>query len=251
MGTTTSNRSFIGGGTIYLREKGADAGLQSVGNSDDFSFAINEDKKSQRNFQQAGGGNIASQSAITDVTATINGLSFQPNALAIALRSLVNTVAASAVVAEVGKGYLNSFMKFAKIPDMASAVTITNTGAAVTYIEGTDYFLKNTGIFIPATGSAITDKLALEYTYTSLESYNIQGITRAAVEYEIVFDGVNDADNGKAVAVQCHKVKFSPSSALALISEDYGSLPMNFEVLADTDKNGTSISQYFSVEMAA
>lgn len=250
MSNKTRNRSFIGGGTIYLREVGVAAGLQSVGNSDDLSFAINEDKKTQRNFQQQGGGNISAQSAISDVTATLNGLSFQLNSLAVALRSLVNTVAASAVADEVGIGYLDSFVPFAKMPDMTAVVTVTGSSGTPTYVEGTDYNLKNTGIFIPD-GSNITDGLALEFTYTSVESYNIQGITKAAVDYEIYFDGFNDADNGKAVSVQCHKVKFSPSSALALISEDYGSLPMSFEVLADTTKDGSAESQYFSVNMVA
>lgn len=250
MSNETRNRSFIGGGTIYLREKDAAAGLRSVGNSDDLSFAIAEDKKSQRNFMQAGGGNIASQSAITDVTATLNGLSFAPNALAVALRSLVNTVTGGAVADEAAVGYVDSFVQFLKIPDMSQSVTVTGTGGTPTFTLGTDYQLKNTGIFIP-TGSTITDGLVLEFTYTALESYNVQGITKAAVEYEIYFDGFNDADNGKPVAVQCHKVKFSPASALALISEDYGSLPMTFEVLADTTKDGVAESQYFGVSMAS
>ena len=254
MSNETRNRSFIGGGKIYIKEVGALAAMLAVGNADNFTFAIAEDKKTQRNFTQKGGGNIASQSAITDVTATVNALSFQPNALAIALRSLVNTVTSGAVADEAHAAYKGGFLKLVKLPDVDTTVTVTGTGGTPTYVLGTDYTIGNAGIEITE-ASNIPDSVAgannIEVTYTAVESYNIEGITRAAVEYEIIFDGFNDADDGKTVAVTCHKVKFSPSSALDLISEDYGSLPLNFEVLADTDKDGSAESQYFKMEIQA
>ena len=250
MSNLTRNRSFIGGGTIYFKEVGAAAARLSIGNSDSFSFAINEDKKTQRNFTQKGGGNIASQSAITDVTASVNGLSFQPSTLAVALRSLVNTIAAVAVTAEPHAAYKNGFIPFNKLPDTDGTITVTGVGGTPVYVAGTDYQVKNAGILILDTGT-IADATAILVNYQSIEAYNIEGITRAAVEYEIFFDGFNDADNGKTVAVKCHKVKFSPSQALELISEDFGSLPLQFEVLADTSKDGSSESQYFVVNMAA
>lgn len=254
MSNETRNRSFIGGGKIFIREVGALAALLNVGNADSFTFAIAEDKKTQRNFQQKGGGNIASQSAITDVTATVNALSFQPRTLAIALRSLVNTVVAGAVAAEEQVAYVGGFVRLVKLPDIDSAITVTGLTGTPTYVLGTDYTIGNSGIQITE-ASSIPDSVGgaanIEVTYTAVESYNIQGITRAAVEYEILFDGFNDADDGKTVVVQCHKVKFSPSSALDLISEDYGTLPLNFEVLADTTKDGVAESQYFEMEMQA
>ena len=250
MSNETRNRSFIGGGKIYFKEVGAAAAMLEVGNADNFTFAIAEDKKTQRNFTQKGGGNIASSSAITDVTATINALSFQPSTLAIALRSLVNTVVAGAVADEAQIGYVGGFLRLAKLPDITQTITVTGTGGTPVFVLDTDFTVGNGGIVITE-GGAITDALVLEVTYTAVESYSIQGVTRAAVEYEILFDGFNDADDGKTVLVQCHKVKFSPSSALDLISEDYGSLPLTFEVLADTTKNGTSESQYFEMVMEA
>lgn len=249
MSNVTRNRSFILGGSMYLREKGAAAGMLNVGNASDLSLAINEDKKTQRNFQQAGGGNIASISAITDVTASVTVLSFQPSTLAVALRSLVNTVAATSIVSEAQTAYLEGFIELDAVPDLTTIV-VNDVGAVTTYVEGTDYEVKTDGIII-LEGSNIPDGDPIEVTYDSLESYTIEGITLSSVEYEVYFSGFNDADNGKAVGVKFHKVKFSPASALALISEDFGELPMEFEVLADTTKNGTSDSQYFNVKMTA
>lgn len=255
MSDKTRNRSFIGGGAVYFREVGSAKGFFPVGNCEELSFAINEDKKTQRNFMQPGGGNVASQSAITDVTATLTALSFQPETLALALRALVVTKTGSAVAGETHKAHQERFIKFDNLPDKSQSITVTNSGATVTYAEGTDYQIKQNGIWITENssiaGSETEAGADIVVNYTSQTSYSIQSITRAAVEYEIYFDGFNDADDGKQVAVTCHKVKFSPAQALGLITEDFASNAMNFEVLADTSKDGTSESQYFDIEMAA
>lgn len=256
MSNLNRNRSFIGGGKIYIREliSGVAKPLYPFGNADSFSFAIGEDKKTQRNFQQPGGGNIASQSAITDVTATINALSFQPGTLATALRSLVTTVASVAVAAEPAKAFKDAFIKLAKMPDSAQTITVTGVGGTPVYVVNTDYVVERGGLFIPE-GSNITtadtNNVGVDalVTYTSLATFKIEAMTQASVEYQLVFDGFNDADNGKPVGVVCHKIKFSPTQALDLISEDFGALPITFEILADDSITAGGESKFFSVEM--
>lgn len=254
------NRSFIGGGRISIRQLSTTPGVKypsfPFGNADSFSFAINEDKKTQRNFQTPGGGNIASQSSITDVTATINALSFQPNVLATALRSLVKLVPGGAVAAEDLTVFKLGSEQLAKVPDTAQAITITDATATTTYVAGTDYIIQGTSIFIPE-NSAITASdtnnqgVAVKVTYTSLETYEIEAITQASIEYELTFDGFNDADNGKPTIVKCHRIKFSPTQALDLISEDFAALPINFEVLADDSIIASDESKYFKVKMVS
>lgn len=256
MSNINRNRSFIGGGKIWIREIGSTVTPQFVqfGNADSFSFAISEDKKSQRNFQLTGGGNIASQSAITDVTATINGLSFQPRTLAVALRSVVNIVPSEVVVDEVKKVFAESITRLDALPDQTIEVVVKSSDGVTTYVKGTDYNVEYGCITIPE-GSTITASdttnvgVDVKVSYTSKEVFNIQGITKSAVEYELLFNGFNDGDNGKAVTVECHKIKFSPTQALELIGEDFGSLPVSFEVLADDTITDSAESQYFTVDM--
>lgn len=259
MGALTRNRSFIGGGKIWIREKDKNSTtpqMYAFGNADSFSFAINEDKKTQRNYQTPGGGNIASQSAITDVTASVNALSFQPRTLALALRSLVKTTAGASIADEAVKVYKDALEPLAHIPDPTKTITVKDTAGSTTYVVNTDYVIQHGGIYIPE-GSSITASDAgnagvdIKVTYESYDTYTIEAITQAAIEYEIFFNGFNDADNGKPTTVTCHKVKFSPSQALELISEDFGSLPMTFEVLADDTIVGTDLSQYFKIDMVS
>lgn len=254
------NRSFIGGGRIMIRQRSDNPAvnypLYPFGNADSFSFAIGEDKKTQRNFQQPGGGNIASQSAITDVTATVNALSLQPNVLAVALRSLVTVVAGGAVAAEDVRVFKGGYSQMAKVPDTAQTITVTNVDETTTYVLGTDYTIQGTSILIPENSTITTSDstnagVMVKVTYTSLETYEINAITQAAIEYELVFDGFNDADNGKPTIVNCYRVKFSPTQALDLISEDFAALPVTFEILADDSIVGAGESKYFKVKMVA
>lgn len=253
------NRSFIGGGKIWIQQLSTDGTVHpayAFGNADSFSFAIGEDKKTQRNYQQPGGGNIASQSAITDVTATVNALSFQPGTLALALRSLVKSIAGAAVVGETRKVFKNGFTPLLHLPDLTKTMVVKSSDDLTTYTKGTDYVVDRSGLYIPE-GSAITASDAtnvgvdVKVDYESADSFEIQPITQSAIEYRLIFDGFNDADNGKATLVTCHKIKFSPTQALDLISEDFGALPINFEILADDTITATDESKYFSVKMVA
>jgi len=259
MSNATRNRSFIGGGKIYIQQiiAGVFGPAYAFGNADSFSFAIGEDKKTQRNFQTPGGGNIASQSAITDVTATINALSFQPQTLATALRSLVTANTGTAITDEVQKAFKDAFVKLDSIPDVDETITVKDSATGlVTYVNNVDYIVERAGLFIPE-GSAITTAdtlnagVDIKVTYTSVDTFSVQAITQSSLEYRLIFNGFNDADNGKAVSVVCHKIKFSPTQALDLISEDFGALPISFEILADDTIVAAGESQYFSVEMTA
>lgn len=242
------NRSFRGGGAIYLRQRDL-TGEQffAVGNADNLSFAINEERQTQRNFQVPGGGNIASQSSITDVTATLNALSLNPQIMAVALRGLVETETGESVTGETHVAYKDNFVPFSELPNLDETITVTDAGATETYVAGTDYLVRNNGIFIANDGT-IDDADTIVVNYTSKDSYKIQAITRGAVEYEVFFDGFNEADESKAVTVRCHRVSFSPSQALSLITEDFGALPLEFEVLSADGFTGNE-SSYFVVTM--
>ena len=243
----TRNRSFRGGGGIYLRDLSSDGtGYFFLGNADNFQFAINEETQNQRNFTVPGGGNIASTSTITDVTASVNALSINPRTAAVALRALIQTRISEAVTGETVTAYKDMFIPFARVPDTDQTITVTDSGAVTTYTAGTDYLVRNNGIFIANDGT-ITDAQSIIVNYTAKATYDVESLTRAAVEYEVFFDGFNEADNGKAVTVTCYRTSFTPTQALSLIQEDFGALPFEFQVLADSSRGGND-SQYFTVK---
>ena len=248
MSGLTRNKSFIGKGTIYVCEKASDGGFLTLGNCSELSLAISEEKQEQADYQNAGGGVIASVSRIGSVTASVTALSLSANNVGLALRGLINTHASAVIVDETHTAYTGAFVPFEHLPDTAEAITVTNSAGDTTYTVDVDYAIRNAGIEI-IEGSTITNATEIKIGYTSLAGYDIEGLKAASKKYEVVFDGLNEADSGRPVLVKMHNVQFNPTQALALISEDFGNLPMTFDLLKDETITGSGESQYFKMQV--
>jgi hypothetical protein len=78
----------------------------------------------------------------------------------------------------------------------------------------------------------------------------IEAMTGSGDEYELIFDGLNEAETDKAVIIRVYRVKWSPTSGLGFIGDDFGELPLEGSVLVDSTKVGAGISQYFKATFA-
>ena len=244
------SKDYVGKGTIYVEEVGSTTGLLPLGNCSGLSLAFNEDKKEQKDYQGAGGAVVNTVSRIDSVVASITALDvLNPENLALALRGLVNTVAGGAVASEAHTAQLGAINPLVQLPDMSQTVTVTGSGATPTYTQGTDYTLANGGIVV-IDGGTITAGLAIEVSYTGLASYNVEGINQSGKEYKVYFDGLNEADSGKPVMVTCHRVKFSPTTALELIGDEFANLPFTFDILKDSSIVGVGESQFIKLQTA-
>jgi hypothetical protein len=85
--------------------------------------------------------------------------------------------------------------------------------------------------------------------YTKKAGNAVEALLNSAQEYEIFFDGLNEARSGKAATIHAFRVKLGAAKDLALIGEDYAVLELEGAVLKDTSKNGTTISQYFKAQI--
>ena len=245
------NKSFIGKGTVYLEEIGGTTGLLSIGNCSGLDMALNEDKKEQKDYEDAGGAVVNTVSRISSVTGNIVALDITADNLAKALRGLVTATTGAAQSAESHTGAIaGALTPLDFIIDHTATVTVTNTGGVVTYVAGDDYELKNNGVVMIAGGSnSFGASGDIEVTYTSADEYRVESLTDSGKEYKMVFDGLNEADSGKPVLVTVHRVKLNPAQALALITDDFGTLPMTFDVLKDSSVVGTNLSKFFKIQM--
>jgi hypothetical protein len=244
-----SNKSFMGKGSIYLEEIGGTAGLLPIGNCSSLSLTFNEDKKEQKDYEEAGGAVIDTVSRISSVTGAIVALNFDAANMALAVRGLTTSVTAAAVTLEPHVAKIGGFIKFVSLPNMAIAPVITNVGATVTYTVDVDYEVKNGGIKILA-GGVITADLAIECNYTKIASKTIEGLTSSSKQYRLYFDGLNEADSGKPATVLLHRTNFNPVQALSLIGDEFAELAMNFDILKDTSIVGASISKFVKMDIA-
>jgi len=117
-------------------------------------------------------------------------------------------------------------------------------------VEDTDYTVSGGGIYLTETAS-FTDGQSLNFAYTKADASAIDALLNSSQEYEIFFDGLNEARSGKSTTIHAFRVKIGAAKDVALIGEDYAVQELEGKVLKDTTKNGTNESQYFKARITA
>ena len=233
------NEAYIGSGIIYINGR-------DVGNCSNVNFAIEQETQTQRNYR-GGGGNFASVTTVSAVNLSMELANFSNANLALALRGVMETVAAGSVATEnvtAVAGGLAETEKMIDLSDTAASVTVKDETETTTYQEGTDYEVTAAGLKILDSGS-ITDGEILVVSYDNQGTNVLQALVDSGQEVRVVLDGINDA-TGKPVTVKVHRWKPSPTSGLGLISDDFSTFTIEGEVLADESIQATGKSKFFT-----
>ena len=138
------------------------------------------------------------------------------------------------------------------IPTFPTTIDATVTDGTVTWtcagrttlVAGTDYEIRPGGIFVYV-GRLIAGEV-LTCGYTRAAADVVQALTNSGKEYELVFDGLNEARSGKRTRVTAYRVKVGAAQQIALIGEEYAALEVTGKLLKDTSKTGAGVSQYFA-----
>lgn len=111
-------------------------------------------------------------------------------------------------------------------------------------VVGTDYTATAGGITL-ADDVMLADGEALQVSYTKVAAKTIEALLSSSQEYELFFDGLNDAASGRAVLTHIYRVKLGATDGMDLIGDDYYAGTQTGKLLKDASKNGVSESQYF------
>lgn len=237
--------SYLGSGRTYLREIGATAGLIEVGNCSALSFAVSEDTKELKDYTQPGGGTYNEVKRISSVEASLTMHDLSPTNLARATYGTTSAVVSAPVADEAhtvsGPG---EFIPTTFLPSAIGAVKEGTT----TLTEGIDYEARPSGIVALAGGALAAGNTVL-ISYTKAGADVVQALVNSGKEYEMVFDGLNEARSGKRTRVTAYRMKIGAAANLGLIGDDYAALEVTGKLLKDVSKTGVGISQYFKVEI--
>lgn len=241
--------SYIGSGKVWLRELGGSGALTQVGNCSALSFAVTEDTKELKDFTQPGGGtyNEVRRISAVEMSATLHDLSAAN--LARALYGSASTVASATVTDEAHADIVGG--ELVPTAFLPSTITTVKKGAS-TLTVNVDYTVEPSGI-VPILGGAggLVAGDDITITYTKAAQDVVQILVNSGKEYELLFDGLNEARSGKRTRVRAWRVKIGALANLALIGEDYAAMEVSGKLLKDTTIVGAGLSQYAKIEIQA
>lgn len=101
-------------------------------------------------------------------------------------------------------------------------------------------------VFPDAANLADDDDINIGYEYASYAV--IEALTTKAKELELIFEGLNEADDGNPSIVEVWRASQGVASSIGLMADKgFASLPVSGAVLKDDTKNGAGISKYYRV----
>lgn len=134
------------------------------------------------------------------------------------------------------------------IPDASTLwVSYTYPTGTVVPMAG-NYEPRAAGIYVlpEAADLADADEVTLGYEYASYAV--IEALTTKAKELELLFEGLNEADDGKPAIVEVWRASQGVAASIGLMADKgFASLPVTGAVLRDDTKTGAGISKYYRV----
>lgn len=239
-------RAFIGKGQIYLKRLDKADGYRPIGEASAFELSIETDEKTLPSNTTRGGGVAATAYSVSSMGINITGHSFTDENLAMILYGDATASLAVEVTDEKVTAHKGTFVPLSKIPDLTEAVTVKAVGGTTTYTDGTDYTLSPAGLKITA-NSSIDDEDELLVSYKTKPQSAIEILTNSGYEYGLFFEGFNDADNGLEFNVEIYRTKFSPTSGLGFIQDDFAESPLEGQAMVDATKSGAGVSKYAKI----
>lgn len=229
-----NSKYFRGQGAVFLAGRdtvGKPTGLTFIGDCSAVDLTPQIDRSEVIENVSGSGGVAVSTLKSVKYSLAITMASIKGDHLAIALDGSLTNVTGTSVVDEAHIAYLTKFTPLAY--NKVSTVVITNVGATVTYIAGTDYIVHaDKGMIEWLSGGTITDATPVLIDY-AFATQDVVTADPGNLERYLVFAGMNTADNDKQTRCEIYKIKLDPG-ALKLITADVTDMTLNGSVELDT-----------------
>ncbi len=220
--------------------------LVPMGNVLEASTEQEESVEKQDDMTDLGGGTHAELRRVTGVMFKAKLADLNVTNLSRALRGTVATQDTGNVVDAPYTAHLGALVP---LPHTGVTALVVRTGATLVGATtvpaaAANYELRPEGLWIPPTGSAITQGANLWLSYTFADQVVVEALTAAVPELYIRFAGLNEVESGRPNVVDLWRVSQGVTKQLALINKGFTTLDIEGEVLKDPTKTGAGVSQY-------
>lgn len=245
-------KPYLGVGPVYARPAGQpDGPLYHLGNTSELKLAHDEAVTEQPDYDSPGGGTHAEVRRINSVTASFVMHDLNADNLAMATRGTNTAVAGGSITDEAHTAHVGGLIRL-EHPGATSAI-VTSADGQTTY---NDIEITGAGVKVLASGdlataiNALPDATAglpVKVSYTHPGYNQIEALTETGKVWELVFDGMNEADSGKPCVLDLWRVNLGVASELALKGDAFGSLPLSGKLLKDASK-GSGKSAFYRMQ---
>lgn len=249
MNTSQIYRPTMNAGKLYARLVGSAAAMQSIGGVEVLELSIEEDTKKQTDYSVGGGGTRAQVKRVNSVTMKATLQDLNPVNLARAVFGETSAEVAATVTDEPHQAWKGGLIPLAHINP--TAVTLTTAGGTPTAIPmAGNYEVRPEGIFIFDNAPGITTdgmNVLVDYAHSGYDV--IEALTGAAPILEMRYAGLNEALSGTPSVIDLFRVQMGATKGFGLINDDFATLEVEGEVLADPTKTGAGVSRFFRAQM--
>lgn len=247
--------SYKGKGSIHIRKKVPGAVKRHIGNCSKLEYTVEEETEEMLDYRDAGGGVLESDTQIKSVKGAVDCYDHSPENIALGMRGIVTKRPAVAVVDEGVTADVGSVILLERLQDLSKPITVKSEDGTTTYDLGVDFTRSRAGIALVlddagAPVGGIADGDELKVSYAALADSVIEAMAAAADDYEIIFEGLNDARSGAPVRITNHLAVFSPTKGLSAITDKFGVMSLEFTNKKDPSITGVGLSKYMKIEVA-
>ena len=238
-------------GQVYARPYGSATIPMPIGNVLELTLEHKEDVKKQDDMTALGGGTHAEKRRVQEVTVKMKLADLNVVNLARGLLGTAQGIEAGTVADESHTAALGGLVRLLHIAPTAVVLKKGADAASATAVTASGNFeVRPEGLYLLPAAIGITDadKLWVSYSYGAYAV--IEALTTSAIELELIFGGLNEADSGKPQVVDIWRASQGITKSLALINKEFGTLDVEGTVLMDATKTGVGISRYYRASMA-
>lgn len=251
-----ASRGFLGAGDLYISryDPATAAFLEFDGPFEATKFAIkpNSDLKEMTSRGRSTYGQVIESVPLpqpADFSVTFGEVNRESLALALfgtasALAQGSGTVTDEVITMTAAK--MDRWLQLSKQNIADAGFVVTNSGATVTYVEGTDYVVnRRLGLVKPLSSGDIasTGDIKVDFGYSAISGTKIAGATQSQVRAKFKLDGINFADQLPVIVTVWEGV-LTPDSEFDFLQDEFAEVALTGRLKTPTGK-----TEPFEVEL--